>query len=348
MIKCLGDCRCGHDPTNEGVVVEWIDYVAKGIGALVALGTLLKVGSELYTKFKNGSEFGMWFGRRRKVKGLKYVSIFQKRGALSSRNEISKSVRQQLTCEIARDVIRSYSIEKRASRFSRSARDIVRINVTCFFLCVTVVCMVALDKVDEATPAQQEIIDSAKYGLWWSIAALVGMLLSQLIIVLSRSYDEFRSLTEASRLDVVQAPLESIPYCVEKDKDYIFVDATIRSRYQVPFMGKADGVQMLLDHGAVIEEEAALKKSEAKQVKSSDYEDVAGKLVDSFLSKTSEHGSEPVYFVFSQAGITAALVTHLLRSKGLRAFYIGATNGYESEVRETIREVRILRESGLI
>ena len=62
MIKCLGDCRCGHDPTNEGVVVEWIDYVAKGIGALVALGTLLKVGSELYTKFKNGSEFGMWFG----------------------------------------------------------------------------------------------------------------------------------------------------------------------------------------------------------------------------------------------------------------------------------------------
>ena len=113
-------------------------------------------------------------------------------------------------------------------------------------------------------------------------------------------------------------------------------------------MGKADGVQMLLDHGAVIEEEVALKKSEAKQVKSSDYEEVAAQLVDSFLSKTSEDGNQPVYFVFSQAGITAALVTHLLRSKGLRAFYIGATNGYESEVRETIREIRILRESGLI
>lgn len=84
--------------------MEWIDYVAKGVGALVALGTLLKVGSELYAKFKNGSEFGLWFGRRRKVKGLKYVSTFQKCGALSSRNEISNSVKQQLTSEIARDV----------------------------------------------------------------------------------------------------------------------------------------------------------------------------------------------------------------------------------------------------
>ena len=33
---------------------------------------------------------------------------------------------------------------------------------------------------------------------------------------------------------------------------------------------------------------------------------------------------------------------------GKAVFYIGATNGYESEVRETIREIRILRESGLI
>ena len=105
--------------------MEWIDYVAKGIGALVALVTLLKVGSELYTKFKNGSEFGMWFGRRRKVKGLKYVSMFEKRGALSSRNEISKSVRQQLTREIARDVVHSYSVDRRESRFSKSGRDLL-------------------------------------------------------------------------------------------------------------------------------------------------------------------------------------------------------------------------------
>ena len=174
------------------------------------------------------------------------------------------------------------------------------------------------------------------------------MSILQVIIALGRAFDEFRSMTEASRLDVLQVPIESIPYCVEKDKDYIFVDATIRKRYQVPFMGRADGVQMLLNHGAVTEVEVALKNSEAKQIKADDYDQVAGQLVDSFLAKTLEHGSEPVCFVFSQVGITAVLVTQLLRSKGLRAFYIGATNGYESDVREAIREIRILRESGLI
>lgn len=326
----------------------WIDYVVKGTGALGALLTLLKVGSELYAKFKNGSEFGLWLGRRRKVKGLKYVSIFQKRGALSSRNEISTSVRQQLTREIARDVVRSYSLEKRASRFSRSTRDQVRFLVIFFLLFGALICIAALEKVAEATPAQQEFIDAAKYMLWWCVGGFLAMSILQLIIAVSRACEEFRSMVETSRLNVVQVPIESIPYCVEKDKDYIFVDATIRKRYQVPFMGRADSVQMLLDHGAVTEGEVALKKSEAKQIKADDYEEVAAQLVDSFLAKTLEHGSEPVCFVFSQAGITAVLVTQLLRSKGLLAFYIGATNGYESEVREAIREIRILRESGLI
>lgn len=160
--------------------------------------------------------------------------------------------------------------------------------------------------------------------------------------------DEVSSSAAAQKAQLVRVPLESIPYCVEKESDYIFVDATIRECHQVPFMGTADRVHMLLDHGAMTNEVAALRKSEAKQIKSDDYEEVAGQLVDSFFAKTLEHGSEPVCFVFSQAGITAVLVTQLLRSKGLRAFYFGATNGYESEVRETIREIRILRESGLI
>ncbi|WP_315311220.1 hypothetical protein [uncultured Actinomyces sp.] len=328
--------------------MEWIDYVAKGIGALVALGTLLKVGSELYTKFKNGSEFGMWFGRRRKVKGLKYVSIFQKRGALSSRSEISKLVGQQLTREITKDIVHSYSLEKRVSRFTRSTRELVKVFVTLFIQFVILVCIAALLSITEATPPQQKFIDAGKYALWWCFVGTIGILILQLIIALSRACEEFRSMVETSRLNVVQVPIESIPYCVEKDKDYIFVDTTIRKRYQVPFMGSADGVQMLLDHGVAIDEVATLEKSEAKQIKADGYDQVAGQLVDSFLSKSSIHDSESVFFVFSQAGITAVLVTRLLRSKGLRAFYIGATNGYESEVRETIREIRILRESGLI
>lgn len=328
--------------------MEWIDYAAKGIGFLVALGTFTKLAIEIYKAIKNGFDFKNWFSYRRKVKGLRYLRIFQKRGALGFRNEISNTVKQQLTREITKDVVHSYSLEKRVSRLTRSARDQVRILVTFFFIFIVLICIAALSKIAEATPAQQKFIDAGQYMLWWCFAGAVGMSILQLIIAMGLASEEFRSMIEASRLNVVRVPIESIPYCVERDRDYIFVDATIRDRHQVPFMGKADGVQMLLDHGAVIEEEVALKKSEAKQVKSSDYEEVAGKLVDSFLSKTSEDGNEPVYFVFSQAGITAVLVTQLLRRKGLRAFYIGATNGYESEVRETIREIRILRDSGLI
>ena len=328
--------------------MEWIDYIAKGIGLLVALGTFAKLVIEIYKVIKNGFDFKNWLSYRRKVKGLKYLRIFQKRGALEFRNETSNTVRRQLTREILKDVVHSYSLEKRVSRFSRSDREVAKVLVTLFIQFVILVCIAALLNITEATPAQQKFIDAGQYMLWWCFAGAVGMSILQLIVAMSRAREEFRSMTESSRLNVVQVPIESIPYCVEMDRDYIFIDATIRERYQVPFMGKADGVQMLLDRCADIEEELALKKSEAKQVKSDDYEEVAAQLVDSFLTKTLEHGSEPVCFVFSQAGITAVLVTQLLRSKGLRAFYIGATNGYESEVREAIREIRILRESGLI
>ena len=328
--------------------MEWIDYAAKGIGALVALVTLLKVGSELYTKFKNGSEFGLWFGRRRKVKGLKYLSVFQKRSALGSRTKISNSVRQQLTREVAKDVIHSYSIDSRGSRFSRSARDQLGTVFSLLGLFGMVVTSAVLRKITNVTPAKQEFINSIIIMLSFWIAAILCALVLRLIVLVWSLVDDCRSTSELIRFQVVQVPLESIPHCVEKDKDYIFLDATIRERYQVPFMGKADRVQMLLDHGVATDGEVALKKSEGKQIKADDYKQVVDKLVDSFLARTRENGSVPVCLVFSQAGITAAFVTHLLWSRGLQAFYIGQTNGYQSEVREMIREIRMLRESGLI
>lgn len=217
-----------------------------------------------------------------------------------------------------------------------------------FIISVLVIAVVGLSKIDDISPAKQPFVSFTLFMLCICIFAFFGFVALQFYFVIMRMFDEGSSAAAAQNAQLVRVPLESILYCIEKENDYIFVDATIRERHQVPFMGKADGVQMLLDHGAVIEEEVALKKSEAKQVKSSDYEEVAAQLVDSFLAKTLEHDNEPVCFVFSQAGITAVLVTQLLRRKGLRAFYIGATNGYESEVRETIREIRILRESGLI
>ena len=220
--------------------------------------------------------------------------------------------------------------------------------VTMFIISILVTAVVGLSNVSGISPAKQPFVSFALFMLCACICAFFGFVALQLYFVFIRVYDEVSSSAAAQKAQQVQVPLESIPYCVAKESDYIFVDATVRERYQVPFMGTADRVHMLLDHGAITNEVATLQRSEAKQVKSDDYEEVAGKLVDSFLEKTLEHGSEPVCFVFSQVGITAVLVTQLLRSKGLRAFYIGATNGYESEIRETIREIRILRESGLI
>ena len=220
--------------------------------------------------------------------------------------------------------------------------------ITMLIFAVLLIVPVALSKSENVSSVQQPFIGFVRFMLIFAAITFFLLMVVQLYFAVTRLLNEVSSTAKAWNAQIVLVPLDSIQCCVEKECDYIFVDATIRSRYQVPFMGSADGVQMLLDHGVAVGEVATLENSEAKQVKSSDYEDVAGKLVDSFLSKTSEDGNQPVYFVFSQAGVTAVLVTQLLRRKGLRAFYIGATNGYESEVRETIREIRILRESGLI
>lgn len=328
--------------------MEWLELIAKAIGLIATIFSAYRVFSKYIKKNTNSIDFQMRFGVGRNVRGLGCMRFFRRPGALSSRNEISNTVRQRLTHEIAKDVVHAYSIERRSHLFSRDTRDFVSLMVSMLILSFLITALVGLSKISDISPVKQPFASFTLFMLWICICAFFGFVVLQFYFVIMRAVDEGSSATAAQNAQLVRVPLESIPYCIEKENDYIFVDATIRERHQVPFMGKADGVQMLLNHGAVIEEEVALKKSEAKQVKSSDYEDVAGKLVDSFLSKTSDHGSEPVYFVFSQAGITAVLVTRLMRSKGLRAFYIGATNGYESEVRETIREVRILRESGLI
>lgn len=328
--------------------MEWIDYAAKGIGALVALGTFLKVGAELYAKLRNGSEFGLWFGRRRKVKGLGYASIFQNRGALSFKNETLNCVKRNLGFEIAKDVIHSYILDKRASRFSRNTHDQFVALFVGFVVFIILTSITALQKIVTPAPEKQQFIDVTIYMLWCCAYAFLGILLMMLVLLYWRLGCDIRSANVALRCNVERVPLATIAYCVEKDRDYIFLDATIREGHQVPFMGRVDHVQMLLDRGEAVEGKLVLRKSEAKQVKSDDCEEVAVKLVDSFLSKTSEHDNQPVYFVFSRVGITAVIVTQLLRRRGLRAFYIGPTSGHELEVREAIREIRILRQSGLI
>ena len=176
--------------------MEWIDYAVKGIGFLVALGTFTKLAIEVYKVIKNGFDFKNWFSYRRKVKGLKYLRIFQKRGALGFRNETSNTVRQQLTREIAKDIVHSYSLEKRVSRFTRSTREVVKALVTLFIQFVILVCIAALLSITEATPSQEKLIDAGKYALWWFFVGTVGISILQLIIALSRACEEFRSMVE--------------------------------------------------------------------------------------------------------------------------------------------------------
>lgn len=328
--------------------MEWFELIAKAIGLIATIFSTYKVFSKYIKKNTNSIDFQMRFGVGRNVKGLGCMRFFRRPGALSSRNEISNIVKQQLTHEIAKDVIHAYSIERRSHRFSRDTRDFVSLIVSMLILSLLVTVVVGLSNISDISTAKQPFASFTVFMLCACSCAFFGYVALQFCFVFIRMLDEGSSSAAAQKAQLVRVPLESIPYCVEKENNYIFVDATIRERYQVPFMGKADGVQMLLDHDVTTEVEAAWKTSEAKQSKADDYEEVARTLVDSFLSKTLEYGSEPVCFVFSQAGITAVLVTQLLRRKGLRAFYIGATNGYESEVRATIREIRILRESGLL
>ena len=328
--------------------MEWFEQIAKAIGLIATIFSTYKVFSKYIKKNTNSIDFQMRFGVGRNVKGLGCMRFFWRPGALSSRNEISNIVKQRLTHEIAKDVVHAYSIERRSHRFSRDTRDFVSLIVSMLILSLLVTAVVGLSNISDISPAKQPFASFTVFMLCACSCAFFGYVALQFCFVFIRMLDEGFSSAAAQKAQLVRVPLESIPYCVEKENNYIFVDATIRERYQVPFMGKADGVQMLLDHDVTTEVEAAWKTSEAKQSKADDYEEVARTLVNSFLSKTLEYGSEPVCFVFSQAGITAVFVTQLLRRKGLRAFYIGATNGYESEIRETIREIRILRESGLI
>lgn len=330
------------------VVMEWLEPVAKGVGFILTIFSAFTVISNYIEKNANSPDFQLWFVSGRKVKGLGCLKFFRKSGALSSRNEVSNTVKQRLTREIAKDVVHSYSIERRSHRLSRDTRDFISLMITMLIFSILLIVPVALSKSENVSSVQQPFIGFASFMLIFAAITFFALMVLQLYFVGMRFRDEGFSTKNAWHAQLVIVPFDSIRYCVEKDRDYIFIDATIRSRYQVPFMGKADGVQMLLDHGVANDEVVTLEKSEYRQVKSGDFDEVAGKLVDSFLSKASIHDNEPVFFVFSQAGITAVLVTQLLQRKGLRAFCIGATNGYESEVREAIREIRILRDSELI
>ena len=140
--------------------MNWLDLIATVVGIAVAIFTLGKYVNDLYKAIKNGGDLKSWFNYGRKVKGLKYLTVFQKRSVLGSRTEISNSVRHQLTREIAKDVIHSYCIGRRVSRISRSSRDQLAIVFSVFGLLGIVVASAVLRKITNVAPAKLELINS--------------------------------------------------------------------------------------------------------------------------------------------------------------------------------------------
>ena len=140
--------------------MNWLELIATVFGTAVAFVSLVKFAIDFYRAVKHGTDFTKWFSYGRKVKGLKYLSIFQKRSALGLRNEVSNSVRHQLTREIAKDVIHSYSVDRRGSRFSRSSRDQLGLMLSLLCLFGLIIAIGVLRNIASGTPATQKFIDS--------------------------------------------------------------------------------------------------------------------------------------------------------------------------------------------
>lgn len=234
--------------------MEWLELISKAIGLIVTILSACAIFAKYIKNNTNSIDFQLRFGVGRNVKGLGCMRFFRRPGALSSRDEVSYSVKKRLTREIAKDVLHAYSIERRSHRFSRDTRDFVSLMVTMFIISVLVTAVVGLSKISDISPAKQPFVSFTLFMLCACIFAFFGFVALQFYFVFLRMYDELSSSAAAQKAQHVRVPLESIPYCVENESDYIFVDATIREYYQVPFMGTADRVRMLLGHGAMANE----------------------------------------------------------------------------------------------
>ena len=219
--------------------MEWLELIAKAIGLIATLFSAYRVFSKYIKKNTNSIDFQTRFGVGRNVRGLGCMRFFRRPGALSSRDEVSHSVKKRLTREIAKDIVHAYSIERRSHRFSRDTRDFVSLMVTMFIISVLVIAVVGLSKIDDISPAKQPFVSFTLFMLCICIFAFFGFVALQFYFVIMRMFDEGSSAAAAQNAQLVRVPLESILYCIEKENDYIFVDATIRERHQVPFMGKA-------------------------------------------------------------------------------------------------------------
>lgn len=326
----------------------WIDVLATVSGALAALVAFVKLLKEFCGWKWGRTESRRWWVGRGKLKGLKYLKILVENEQLATEVDSFNAVKRQLTHELAIDIVQAYGVDKRGRRLSRENREplVLIILLLTFFLLLSLIGY--LERLGDLSSSAKAFVVNMIYLLCLYAFCVLLLLVIYVPILVSHFYYEIRITSALSRAQGVEISLSTLCDCVESNTGYLFVDATIRSNYQVPFMGVRDNVYLLLDAVGVDELNEQLCQSELKQLKNESYAGLVNRLIDSFVVIRQLRDRGPVIFVFSQCGLTAILVTQVLRSSGFRAFYIGATSGREYEMKQVIREIRMLRDSGLI
>ena len=200
--------------------MEWLELISKAIGLIVTILSTCAIFAKYIKNNTNSIDFQLRFGVGRNVKGLGCMRFFRRPGALSSRDEVSHSVKKRLTREIAKDIVHAYSIERRSHRFSRDTRDFVSLMVTMFIISVLVIAVVGLSKIDDISPAKQPFVSFTLFMLCICIFAFFGFVALQFYFVIMRMFDEGSSAAAAQNAQLVRVPLESILYCIEKENDF--------------------------------------------------------------------------------------------------------------------------------
>lgn len=132
--------------------MESIELIAKAIGLIVTIFSAGRIFAKYIKSNRNSIDFQLRFGVGRNLKGLGCMRFFRRPGALSSRDEVSYSVKQWLTREIAKDIVHAYSVERRSHRFSRDTRDFVSLMVTMFITSILFTALVVLSNVSGISP----------------------------------------------------------------------------------------------------------------------------------------------------------------------------------------------------
>lgn len=134
-----------------------------------------------------------------------------------------------------------------------------------------------------------------------------------------------------------------------KNVEFVFVDGTVRSGYQMSSLGLSSGVISLCSE-SLEDESVGLAKSEWKGVKTGEeHKDLIKQLVQSrLLPRYLGVGEHPQFIVVSEYGISSIEVTKVLQESGFIAHNLGKIENRVIPLKKKIEELLLLRESGLV